>query len=97
MGTEDSRGNKPRKGNGAERFSDRNQSEENVLRCFTELLVGMRRQPESQRNFTNEKKKLDTSLGRGIIVIYTAGLSRKHYFSLHDPENTDKDLSKILT
>ena len=37
------------------------------------------------------------SLGRGIIVIYTAGISRKHYFSLHDPENTDKDLSKILT
>ena len=54
-------------------------------------------EPESQRNFTNEKKKLDTSLGRGIIVIYAASLSRKHHFSLHDPENTDKDLRKILT
>ena len=97
MGTEDSRGNKPRKGNGAERFSDRNQSEENVLRCFTELLDGMRRLSQRVKETSHTQKKLDMSLGRGIIVIYTAGLSRKHYFSLHDPENTDKDLSKILT
>ena len=97
MGTEDSRGNKPRKGNGAERFSDRNQSEENVLRCFTELLDGMRRLSQRVKETSHTQKKLDMSLGRGIIVIYTAGLSRKQYFSLHDPENTDKDLSKILT
>ena len=57
MGTEDSRGNKPRKGNGAERFSDRNQSEENVLRCFTELLDGMRRLSQRVKETSQMKKK----------------------------------------
>ena len=57
MGTEDSRGNKPRKGNGAERFSDRNQSEENVLRCFTELLDGMRRLSQRVKETSQKKKK----------------------------------------
>ena len=71
VGTEGSWGDTSRKRNGAKRFSDRNYREENVLRCFAELLDGMRRLSQRFRETSQMKKTLGTSvLERNYSYIY---------------------------